>query len=135
MHRRYLTCSLRTLFVFTTVLAIWLGVVVNRAREQREAVKAIEALGGVVAYDWQPTALYDEYGMLVLWSANQERNCRPRNWLCPIAGDDLFHDVDVVGVPATRLAETMPHIDRLPQLSCILVIFPAGQPPDGWPLD
>jgi hypothetical protein len=45
-RRRYLTFSLRTLFVLTTAFAIWLGVVVNRAREQREAIKAIEALGG-----------------------------------------------------------------------------------------
>lgn len=42
-RRRYLTFSLRSLFVLTTALAIWLGVVINGAREQREAVKAIEA--------------------------------------------------------------------------------------------
>lgn len=133
--RRYLTFSLRTLFVLVTALAVWLGIVIDRAREQQEAVKAIEALGGVVTYDWQSTSLYGEYGMYVLWSANQKRDCRSRKWLCPITGDDLFHDVDVVGVPATRLAETMPHLDRLPGLSHLLIIFPAGQPPDGWPLD
>jgi hypothetical protein len=51
--RRYLTFSLRTTFVFFTAFAAWLGVVVHRAREQREAVEAIKALGGVVQFDWQ----------------------------------------------------------------------------------
>src|SRR6185437_14530890 len=37
-RRHYLTFSLRTLFVLTGAIALWLGVVVNRAREQREAV-------------------------------------------------------------------------------------------------
>lgn len=34
---RYLTFSLRTLFLALTALAVWLGIVVNRAREQRES--------------------------------------------------------------------------------------------------
>jgi hypothetical protein len=50
-RRRWLQFSLRTAFVGLTVFAVWLGVIVNRAREQREAVKAIEALGGWVTYD------------------------------------------------------------------------------------
>ena len=52
-RRRYLTFSLRTLFILLTAFAVWLGVAVNRAREQREAVEAIEALGGAVFYDFQ----------------------------------------------------------------------------------
>lgn len=45
--------SLRMFFVVLTVFALWLGNAVNRAREQRELVKAIESLGGTVQYDWQ----------------------------------------------------------------------------------
>jgi hypothetical protein len=52
-RRRWLQFSLRGLLALLTVFAIWLGVIVNRAREQREAVKAIEATGGIVQYDWQ----------------------------------------------------------------------------------
>lgn len=51
-RRRWFQYSLRSFLVVVTALAVWLGVVVNRAREQREAVKAIEALGGSVMYDW-----------------------------------------------------------------------------------
>ena len=39
--------------VLVTVLCVWLAVTVNRARKQREAVEAIEELGGVVYYDYQ----------------------------------------------------------------------------------
>jgi hypothetical protein len=42
---------LATLFVVVTVLCVWLAYVVNRVNRQREAVAAIEALGGVVAYE------------------------------------------------------------------------------------
>ncbi len=43
--RRYLTFSLRTFFFVLTAFAVWLGVIAERAREQREAVRAIGALG------------------------------------------------------------------------------------------
>jgi hypothetical protein len=35
-----------------TASAVWLGVVVNRAREQREALKTIEAMGADVHYEY-----------------------------------------------------------------------------------
>jgi len=52
-RRRWFQFSLRTLLVLLTVLCVWLGVTVNRARKQREAVAAIEALGGYVRYEYQ----------------------------------------------------------------------------------
>ena len=51
-RRRWLQFSLRGFLVVLTAFAGWLGVIVNRAREQREAVKAIEAMGGTIVYDW-----------------------------------------------------------------------------------
>lgn len=57
LTRRWLQYSLRSFLVLLTALAVWLGVVVNRAREQREAVKAIEAAGGTVTYDFQITGV------------------------------------------------------------------------------
>ena len=55
-RRRWFQYSLRTLLVLVTVLCVfcvWLGLVSERARKQREAVAAIEAMGGVVYYDYQ----------------------------------------------------------------------------------
>jgi hypothetical protein len=48
--RRLFQYSLRSFLILMTALAVWLGVIVNRAREQREAVEAIEAVGGRVVY-------------------------------------------------------------------------------------
>lgn len=52
-RRRWLQFRLRTLLVAITVLAIPLGVIVERAERQRRAVERIESLGGTVWYDYQ----------------------------------------------------------------------------------
>ncbi len=44
--RRWFHWSLRTMFVVTTVLCVALGVVLHRARARREALRAIDELGG-----------------------------------------------------------------------------------------
>ena len=49
-QRRWAQFSLGSLFLAVTVLSVWLGVVANQARRQREAVAAIEAHGGKVFY-------------------------------------------------------------------------------------
>lgn len=49
--RRWAQFSLGSMFVVVTGLCIWLAIVVNRAHRQREAVAAIEALGGSVEYE------------------------------------------------------------------------------------
>ena len=51
-RRKWFQFSLRGLLALLTVLAIWLGVSVDAAHEQYEAVKAIETLGGRVRYGW-----------------------------------------------------------------------------------
>ena len=99
--RRWFQYSLRSFLVVLTALAVWLGVVVNRAREQREAVKAIEALGGVVYYDWSPpipltTSNYDE----------ALRKWRRTKWLRNAFGDDYFQSVEVV-----NLSWAQPNLD------------------------
>jgi hypothetical protein len=48
--RRWAQFSLATMFVVVTVLCVWLSVVVNRAHRQRDAVAAIDALGGLAEY-------------------------------------------------------------------------------------
>ena len=55
-RRRWLRFSLRTLFIVVTLLCVWLGIQVNAARRQREAVTAILNIGGKFSFDYQRTA-------------------------------------------------------------------------------
>ena len=104
---RLLTFSLRTLFLALTALAVWLGIVVNRAREQREAVKAIEALGGAIEY---------------------ERTAGPK-WLRQLIGDEYLQEVWGVDWASSRMPpvteanvkRAIPQLKRLRQLDAIVV--------------
>ena len=118
-HRRYLTFSLRTLFILLTALAVWLGVVVNRAREQREAVKAIEALGGRVRYDWQRSTGVAVMGYIdVKMLAAKKRPSGPA-WIRQIIGDDFFQSVlgtgfaDSPDIQPESVRKAIPHLRRL----------------------
>ena len=101
-YRRWFQYSLRSFLILLTVFAVWLGVVVNRAREQREAVKAIEALGGLVFYDWELVS-----------------SARPR-----MNGDDLFHNVELVIYGYSErenLLQLIPHLQRVRGLKTLIV--------------
>ena len=116
--RRYLTFSLRTFLVLLTVLAAWLGVVVNRAREQREAVKALEALGGSVGYDWQDVDLDLEE----LLSLDGPLTPPGPEWLRRLVGDDLFQDaVSVSFSEETNALKSIAHLKRLRKLKTVVV--------------
>lgn len=51
--RRWFQFSLRTVSLLLVVMMLWFGMILNEAREQREAVKALESLDWTVQYDWQ----------------------------------------------------------------------------------
>ena len=110
--RRNLTFSLRTLFILLTALAVWLGIVVNRAREQREAVKAIEALGGRVQYDWEQD-LNDPFG--------EPYGPGGPGWLRKMIGDDFFQDVRQVSFEVGPNTTTLiKHLQRMERLNRVL---------------
>ena len=50
--RSSLRFTLRAMLLFMAIIALWLGVQVNKAHKQRAAVAAIEAAGGSIFYDW-----------------------------------------------------------------------------------
>jgi hypothetical protein len=52
-RRRWLRFSLASLLVVTTVLCIALAVVFNRVRRQERAVRAIQAAGGYIRFDYE----------------------------------------------------------------------------------
>lgn len=142
-HHGYLAFSLRTLFVVLTVLGIWLGVIVHRAREQREAVKAIEAMGGVIVYDWQPQPTPRSKGK---WTSRKIAAKRwtwhfsfdlgnaaipGPEWLRGIIGDDFFQSVEgvaFIGVSTVKshftdegIREWIPALKRLRTLRTLII--------------
>ena len=55
-RRNWRALSLRSLLVLFTLLAVWLAVVANRAREQRRIVNALSQYPGVmIMYDYSGT--------------------------------------------------------------------------------
>jgi hypothetical protein len=108
--RRWFQYSLRSFLVVVTALAVWLGVVVNRAREQREAVKAIEALGGDVIYEGEdPFADAEPSGPA---------------WLRRVVGNDFFDAVDVVILERkSDIVRSIPHLKRLRSLYAVYVPY------------
>jgi len=51
MKSRWFRFSLRTLLLLIAALCVWLGIQVNAARRQKDAVAAILNTGGAVHYD------------------------------------------------------------------------------------
>src|SRR5687768_9282332 len=84
--RHSLRFSLRSLLVLTTILSVWLGVKVNQARRQKEAVAAIRELGALVHYEHQKhTSIPHVY--------DPAKELNVPNWLRELTGDDFFRTV------------------------------------------
>jgi hypothetical protein len=103
-RRRWFRFSLRTLFVLLTILCIWLGVLVLRARNQQRAVQAITAAGGWVLYDAGMGESYwsmlpaERPGFKRLHSIIPSRlSLRVRGWLRPMFGTHFVDNVVTIG--------------------------------------
>ena len=118
-NRRWFQYSLRSFLVLVTALAVWLGVVVNRAREQREAVKAIEALGGVVLYDWM---LVEGSQELELRPFDKQRPSGPEQ-LRSLLGNDFFQHVECGQLPRNDedALKSIPEFQRLWGLKSVVI--------------
>ena len=131
-RRRFLTFSLRTLFVVLTASAVWLGVVANRAREQREAVKAIEAIRGEVIYDWQERTKPQAGGTIsIVYHATHWTNYftpakgEPGGpaWLRRLIGNEYFQEAHTVQFPYHPFeADILKTIPRIQSLRTVKVI-------------
>ncbi len=123
--RRWFQYSLRSFLVILTLVAVWLGIAANRAREQREAVKAIEALGAVVIYVWQIELLSS--------TKPSARHAAPRGpaWLRRLIGDDCFQHAQLASFsgpdpgqpfpPEADILRSIPNLKRLYGLNEIVV--------------
>jgi hypothetical protein len=81
---RWFQYSLRSFLVLMTALSLWLGFTVERARNQKEVVQAIESMGGSIHF------------------AGEHRS-RLRMWLAPVIGEDFFRDIDRLVLRKARL--------------------------------
>lgn len=111
-RRRLLQFSLRSLLIFVLLVSIgmsWLGVKLERARRQREAVRVVRAAGGYAWYDYE-------------W---EDRFAEPPvpGWLRGLVGDDFF---DVVAVTVWRGDfgdDEMIYLRRLTKLEMIGICY------------
>lgn len=85
-RRRWLRFSLASLLAVTTVLCILLAIFFNRVRRQERAVRAIEAAGGHIVFDYQQDYL-DRNPLLSDYSRAPVPGA---SWLREYLGDDLF---------------------------------------------
>lgn len=120
-NRRWFKFSLRTLLVLMTVLCVWLGLQVNAARRQREAVTAILKAGGMITYDWQygppakPTGNY-----LVDYGQSLNNSASPRwPWLSTVFGDDCFQSVTGVLFNTPNPNATKANYDQIAKLPAL----------------
>ena len=81
--RRWLRFSLRTFLLVLTALCIWLGVKVNQARRQKEAVGNLVALGTEIAYEHQ---------WVGTWYDSTKELDVPM-WAQELCGKDFFQNV------------------------------------------
>jgi hypothetical protein len=100
-HRRWLRYSLRSLLLLTALLAIWLGIKVNQARRQREAVEKLTSLGAQITYDIDLDVI---------------------RWARDLCGDDFFRtvrSVSFVGRLSAHRTQSIPHTFTDQDLSCL----------------
>ena len=113
-RRRWFRFSLRTLMFALTVLCVWLGVKVNAARRQREAVQAILQAGGTVFYDYQTVPVS---GAPDSFNINSSATLPVPAWLRSIFGDDFFCNVIYVSF-SNGLSPDL-ELDRLASLPAL----------------
>jgi hypothetical protein len=104
----YLRLSLRGLIVLVLAIGGWLGWTVHLARVQRDAVAAIQKIGGTVQYDWERR------------DGRSVPNGKPwgPRWLVDRIGIDYFGHVTQVRLVANdQLSDAeLIHISRLRRL-------------------
>jgi hypothetical protein len=109
--RRWFRFSLRSLFLVTTVLAIWLAFKVHAARQQREAVAYFLSVGGTLRYDHE----LDSTGKPI-------RNATPPGWpwLRNMLGSEYFDSARALQLSSKSVTDPgARHLTGLPTLKSL----------------
>jgi hypothetical protein len=90
---RWFQYSLRSLFILMFLVAIassWVAVKMGQAKRQKEFVRQIRKIGGLVVYDYDGKSHYD--------LKSQEFQPPQPKWMIDLMGDDFFNNIVSVGV-------------------------------------
>ena len=115
-RRRWFQFSLRSLFVVMTMACIgmsWVGVKMQKAKKQKEAVEAIVKLGGVVYYDYQ----LDAAGRLT----HRDKPPEPA-WMRHLLGEDICVKIAKVSYDMHGSEARLEHIEVLTDLQRLHII-------------
>lgn len=97
---KYFQVSLRGALCIVAIIAgimAWAGARARSARSQADAARQIEALGGILQYDWEPSiGDWRTIGRLRLQPDSVKMPC-PR-WLRSLFGDAFFQTVEGVAI-------------------------------------
>lgn len=111
--RRWLQFRLRTLLIAVLVLSLplsWFAVRMEKVRRQREAVAAIERLGGYARYE-------SEFASLMSTGTIPQRQ---QTWLRSTLGEDFFENVVHVNFHGIEVADAdLEHLKKLTNLECL----------------
>jgi len=91
-RRRWLQFSLRTTLVLTLVFGAgfgWLGMTARQASKQREALGAIQKLGGSYNY----------------YVSREGSSLNPPKWMRKLFGDDFLNDVQAVALTGSKVTD------------------------------
>ena len=103
IRRRWFQVSLRTFLVLMLLVSFglaWLGIIVQRGREQRKAVQAIVASRGRVSY-FEPSSFFQR-----------------SDWLRKSLGDEMLLDVAEVRLWPTKVSDAdLVHLKGMTRLS------------------
>jgi hypothetical protein len=111
--RRWLRFGLRTLLLVLTALSIWLGLKVDEARRQKEAVEALQELGATVRFAHQrDNTNHTEF--------DANKDLKIPDWLRTLPGDDFFQTVALIQLPETVTDKDLGHLAALPHVECLI---------------
>ncbi len=113
--KRLFRFSLRTAFVLTTVLCLWLGMKVREVKQQKGAVAWVMENGGHVEYDFEANGK----GQSI-----PNANLPGPKWLHQLIGEDFFRTAVGVFLKRTAAVRDLKPLENLTTLESLALTNP-----------